>query len=162
MLNLSSKIKIQKYWKKGTSCYNDKLQINLIFDNCLASYEPSCSHTFYFLLSDLRYNWQRALRNYFVFIDSLECPLHIKMKFSIQDFFSKYDQIRRNLRNLQIWSQLLKKSLMENFIFRPAIFISLDSEFLLSPSLNFQKRFFFSKEIFSRLSGFKLRQYFAL
>ena len=37
-----------------------------------------------------------------------------KMKFSIEDFFSKYDQIRRNLR---IWSHLLKKSLMENVIF---------------------------------------------
>ena len=38
-----------------------------------------------------------------------------KMKFSIKDFFSKCDQIRRKL---QIWSHLLKKSLMENFIFR--------------------------------------------
>ena len=37
-----------------------------------------------------------------------------KMKFSIKDFFSKCDQIRRKL---QIWSHLLKKSLMENFIF---------------------------------------------
>ena len=37
-----------------------------------------------------------------------------KMKFSIMDFFSKCDQIRRKLR---IWSHLLKKSLMENFIF---------------------------------------------
>ena len=36
------------------------------------------------------------------------------MKFSIKDFFSKDDQIRRKL---QIWSPLLKKSLMENFIF---------------------------------------------
>ena len=36
------------------------------------------------------------------------------MKFLIKDFFSKYDQIRRNLR---ILSHLLKKSLMENFIF---------------------------------------------
>ena len=36
-----------------------------------------------------------------------------KMKFSIKDFSSKYDQIRRKL---QIWSHLLKKSLMENFI----------------------------------------------
>ena len=34
------------------------------------------------------------------------------MKFSIKDFFSKCDQIRRKLR---IWSHLLKKSLMENF-----------------------------------------------
>ena len=37
-----------------------------------------------------------------------------KMKFSIEDFFSKYDQIRSFLR---IWSHLLKKYLMENFIF---------------------------------------------
>ena len=36
------------------------------------------------------------------------------MKFSIKDFFSKCDQIRSFLR---IWSHLLKKSLMENFIF---------------------------------------------
>ena len=37
-----------------------------------------------------------------------------KMKFSIKHFFSKCDQIRRKL---QIWSQILKKSLIENFIF---------------------------------------------
>ena len=36
------------------------------------------------------------------------------MKFSIKDFFSKCDQIRSFLR---IWLNLLKKSLMENFIF---------------------------------------------
>ena len=37
-----------------------------------------------------------------------------KMKFSIKDFFSKCDQIRSFLR---IWSQLLKKYLIENFLF---------------------------------------------
>ena len=37
-----------------------------------------------------------------------------KMKLSIKDFFSKCDQIRSFLG---IWSHLLKKSLMENFIF---------------------------------------------
>ena len=37
-----------------------------------------------------------------------------KMKFTIKDFFSKCDQIRRKLR---IWSHLLTRSLMENFIF---------------------------------------------
>ena len=37
-----------------------------------------------------------------------------KMKFPIKDFFSGCDQIRRKL---QICSHLLKKSLMENFIF---------------------------------------------
>ena len=36
------------------------------------------------------------------------------MKFSIKDFFSKCDQIPIKLR---IWSRLLKKFLMENFIF---------------------------------------------
>ena len=39
---------------------------------------------------------------------------HWKAKYSIKEFFSKYDQIRSFLR---IWSYLLKKSLMENFIF---------------------------------------------
>ena len=37
-----------------------------------------------------------------------------KMKFSITDFFSKCDQVRGKLR---IWSHLLKKSVMKNFIF---------------------------------------------
>ena len=37
-----------------------------------------------------------------------------KMKFSIKDLFSKCDQIHSFL---WIWSHLLKKSLMENFIF---------------------------------------------
>ena len=40
--------------------------------------------------------------------------LHKKMKFSIKDFISNCDQIRRKLR---IRSHLLKKSLKENFIF---------------------------------------------
>ena len=37
-----------------------------------------------------------------------------KMKFSIEDFFRKCDQIRSFL---SIWSHLMKKSLMENFSF---------------------------------------------
>ena len=37
-----------------------------------------------------------------------------KIKFFIKDFFSKCDQIRSFLR---IWSHLLKKSLIENFLF---------------------------------------------
>ena len=37
-----------------------------------------------------------------------------KRKFSIKDFFSKCDQI---LRSLRIWSHLLIKYLMENFLF---------------------------------------------
>ena len=41
-------------------------------------------------------------------------PLNVQQKLSINNFFSKCDQIRSFLR---IWSHLLKKSLMENFIF---------------------------------------------
>ena len=37
-----------------------------------------------------------------------------KIKFSIKAFLSKCDQIRRKL---QFWLHLLKKTLMENFIF---------------------------------------------
>ena len=44
------------------------------------------------------------------------------MKFSIKDFFSKCDQIYWKLR---IWSRLLKKFLMENFIFRAVRFHEL-------------------------------------
>ena len=40
------------------------------------------------------------------------------MKFFIEDFFSKCDQIPSFLR---IWSHLLKESLMENFIFSAVI-----------------------------------------
>ena len=50
----------------------------------------------------------KALRN------SIIKTQHRNMKFSIKGFFSKCDQIRRKLRT---WSHLLKKFLMENFIF---------------------------------------------
>ena len=43
------------------------------------------------------------------------------MKFSIKDFFSKCDQ---NHGNLWIWSHLLKKSLMENFVFLQYMYFS--------------------------------------
>ena len=46
--------------------------------------------------------------NYFIFTITAQ-----KMKFFTKDFFSKCDQIRSFLR---IWSHLLKKSLVENFI----------------------------------------------
>ena len=51
-------------------------------------------------------------------LDKSEAFTAQKIKFSIKDFFSKCDQIRRKLR---ICSHLLKKSLMENFIFRAVI-----------------------------------------
>ena len=59
-----------------------------------------------------------------------------KMKFSIKNFFRKCDQIRMKL---WISSHLLKKSLMENFIFSTVCFsFSLDAKisklFLISPN----------------------------
>ena len=44
-------------------------------------------------------------------------------KFSIKDFFGKYDQI---LWKLRVWSHLLKKSLMEDFL-RISVFITFIS-----------------------------------
>ena len=58
----------------------------------------------------------------------LSITLHTKKKFSIKDFFSKCDQIYSFLR---IWSHLLKKFLIENFIFCGALFSSLNSYFVL-------------------------------
>ena len=46
-----------------------------------------------------------------------------KLKFSIKNFFSKCDQIRRKLR---IWPRLLKKSLMESFIFYAVLYAKND------------------------------------
>ena len=48
------------------------------------------------------------------------------MKFSIKDFFSKCDQICSFLR---IWSHLLKKSLIENFIFYAVLKQTCSSKF---------------------------------
>ena len=47
-------------------------------------------------------------------------PTAQKMKFSIKEFFSKCDEIRRKL--------LLKKSLMENFIFCAASICAVTSK----------------------------------
>ena len=57
--------------------------------------------------------FNRESKSWTVVLDSLHDTAQ-KMKFSIKDFFSKSDQIGRKLR---IWSYLLRKSLMENFIF---------------------------------------------
>ena len=76
-------------------------------------------------------NYTAQKMNFFLRIWShlLSC-LHLtltaqKMKFAIKDFFSKCDQIRRKLR---IWSHLLKKSLMENFIF--CAVLCIETQFL--------------------------------
>ena len=49
-----------------------------------------------------------------------------QIKFSIKDLFFKFDQIHRKLR---IWSHSLKKSLIENFIFR-AVLLKMVTHFV--------------------------------
>ena len=44
----------------------------------------------------------------------LKCGTAQKVKFSIKDFSSKFDHIRRKLR---IWSHLLENSLIEKYVF---------------------------------------------
>ena len=69
-------------------------------------------------------------KQFWILVWVLVCLLNSakKLKFSIKDSFSKCDQIYRKLR---IWSHLLKKSLMENFIFCLPKF----SEMYLGPCL---------------------------
>ena len=58
----------------------------------------------------------RVSQNYFFFTTNFfsKCDQVCSFLFDITDFFSKYDQIRSFL---WAWSYLLKKPLMENFIF---------------------------------------------
>ena len=70
------------------------------------------------------------------------------MKFSINHFFSKCDQIRRKLR---IWSHLLKRSLMENFVFSAVIYQLCITLYLFMHS--FFVRVGMRLAIFSHLSG---------
>ena len=62
----------------------------------------------------IKRHFQKQLRTCTIFNKTTIEITAQKMKFSIKDFFRKFDQIRSFLRN---WSHLLKKSLMENFIF---------------------------------------------
>ena len=83
---------------------------------------------------------------YKVFAD---IPLHTaqKIKFSIKDFFSKYDQIGWKLR---IWSHILKKSLMQNFIFCPLTLVKgLVLSYMSTTNLSIISRPFFKIPISS-------------
>ena len=59
-------------------------------------------------------NFREHLLNLLLKEEILKVSLHKKWGYPLKDFFSKCDQIRSFLG---IWSHLLKKSLMENFIF---------------------------------------------
>ena len=67
------------------------------------------------------------------------------MKLSIKDFFSKSDQIHSFLR---IWSHLLKKSFMENFIFSAVYFFeSIYQKKLQITASYLQRKKLISKDI---------------
>ena len=57
------------------------------------------------------------------------------MNFSMKDFFSKRDQIRK----LRIWSHLPKESLIKNFIFSVVIHSTLAIAFFIKFSLKNQR-----------------------
>ena len=69
-----------------------------------------------------------------------------KMKFSIEDFFSKCDQIRSFLR---IWSNLLKKSLIENFIFCAVRITNVQTYNQISVSLNINHCHYNQQNVFN-------------
>ena len=96
----------------------------------------------FFCLQKL-YSWIFSLAQYLGFMNIiwltllsyyLEVNTAQKMKFSIEDFFTKCDHTRGKLR---VWSNLTKKSLMRNSIFCAVNVIIIDV-FLPSsrPSLN--------------------------
>ena len=68
------------------------------------------------------------------------------MKFSVKDFFSKCEQI---LRKLRICSHLLKKTLMENFIFCAVYVLKKHGENVDNPSVKIYVKK--KKELYSKL-----------
>ena len=109
-----------KFYQNFKNHHAGKLNKTHLVNICFAqtSRTVSWNRSFYFCLNvhklddSFTFIWKKFLCHIFLF----QCHIFIaqKMKFSIKDFFSKCVQIRSFLR---IWSHLLKKSLMENFIF---------------------------------------------
>ena len=85
---------------------------------------------------------------------SRACFTAQEIKFPIKDFFSKCDQIHKKL---WIWSYLLKKSLMENFIF-----CALFSAIKVHENLCFLRKFLETRQINNcwYYSQFKMQPFF--
>ena len=102
----------QKWEQCPTSFFTERLKIRST--PCICKYCPGVKMFWGYMFFDQfilqRYGKERPKVNEtFLTLDTSQ-----KIKFSIKDFFSKCDQIRRKL---EIWSNLWKKSLMENRIF---------------------------------------------
>ena len=78
------------------------------------------------------------------------------MKFSIKDFFSKCDQIRRKLR---ILSHLLKKSFMENFILCAVVIMRQIRKPFIRVSKIFSDKYDVLKYLEKMKSWFLVRRY---
>ena len=90
---------------------------------------------------------------FLVFSGDLERDTAQKPKFSIKDLFSKCNQIRSFLR---IWPHLLKKSLMENFIFCAVRSVTRNG-LLVKKEISNLRRFIFVGKLMTRVGeSFKL------
>ena len=97
------------------SCFNFFQQVLFTLSSIIITSEQFKTFSFHVFSQIFRIFFSRLL--FFSFcpnLGNIKENTAQKMKFSITDFFSKYERIRSFLR---IWSHLLKKSLMENFIF---------------------------------------------
>ena len=101
----------------GSSCGNKSYCSIICFHN-----QVSCFNDINTMVVQIKYAISSTYLNFPFFITPLNATTKNgwprmntaqEMKFSIEDFFSKCDQIPRKLR---IWPHLLKKSLMENLI----------------------------------------------
>ena len=125
-LPIIHKFNKRKQWKLQKTFFNDKRKLST---NKQEKDLRKSTSSFYWENSFWNEPWVEGAKTsmkkrtgilslYFNATNSAWCwtwlPLHKKIKLSIKDFFSKCDQIRRKLR---IWSHLLKKFLMENFVF---------------------------------------------
>ena len=101
----------------------DKMKCRGFSDETILWFQSSFAHNFCLVRQCIfeTPSENRKLRSYSGIYISTFIVTAQKMKFSIKDFISKYDQIYSFLR---IWSHLLKKSLMENFIFCAVVFLT--------------------------------------
>ena len=122
-------IAFSKLWKAMNSWWLSK-------QSCCRN--RRCNHTFnvFEMLKQLRVQL-------FLLLMSNTTATIQKVKFSIKDFFSKCDQIRRKLR---IWSHLLKKSLTENFFFC-AVSIVYCVALMKCFSYNYRKKYVFQTSV---------------
>ena len=99
---------------------NDKNKISNFRRVSLRIYKSVIKNQFTLVLNNMFSPYIGVYRESYNTQHVLTCTAQ-KMKFPIKGFFSKCDQIRRKLR---IPSHLLKKSLMENFIFSAVVYAS--------------------------------------